>query len=141
MRIIFQGMGFQGIPATASPTPAKPRAGRSDDADRCRTAAGGYGSPGYAAVPPPDRRGEGRDASCQPGPARRVHSKREARRAESRDRSDARKHEKDEARREKVEQTIAPYLADGDDVAYLVKFKQGEEIFTDYLAVTPRSLP
>jgi|SRR4051794_22201488 hypothetical protein len=64
----------------------------------------------------------------------------EARRAESRERSDARKHEKDEARREKVEQAIAPYLAGGDEVAYLVKFKQGEEIFTDYLAVTTRSL-
>jgi uncharacterized protein YacL len=61
-------------------------------------------------------------------------------RAESRKRSDARKHEKDEARREKVMTALAPYVFDGEEIAYLVKFKQGEEIFTDYLAVTPKSL-
>jgi hypothetical protein len=59
--------------------------------------------------------------------------------AESSGPVDAGNPEKDEADREKIERILAPYLAVG-QIAHLVKFKQGEQIFTDYLAVTPRSL-
>ena len=39
-----------------------------------------------------------------------------------------------------VRDAVAPHLADGEEVVYLARFKQGEGIFTDYLAVTDRKL-
>jgi len=34
------------------------------------------------------------------------------------------------------EDAVAPHLADDEEVFYLVEFRQGQGIFTDYLAVT-----
>jgi hypothetical protein len=62
------------------------------------------------------------------------------RRGRREQRREQRRESKESDRREKVMTALAPYVFDGEEVMYLVKFKQGEEIFTDYLAVTDTKL-